>query len=134
MILRVSVQIMLFYCQDFSAKCGKRCEVTVETRSYCKKCRLQKCFDSGMKINLILSEFSPLLNSTATVTLFNNSRPFRLCLFVIPSRKLLCGSAIFCDNFALFLMTSLVLPQCKLQTHNSSDTFFIHQNVAHQMY
>lgn len=37
-------------------RCEGKCEVTVESRSYCKRCRLQKCFSVGMKRDLILSD------------------------------------------------------------------------------
>ncbi|CAG2120652.1 unnamed protein product, partial [Medioppia subpectinata] len=39
-------------------KCSLRdnCSIDITTRKLCRKCRLQKCFDSGMKKEYILSE------------------------------------------------------------------------------
>lgn len=37
-------------------RCEGRCEVTVESRSFCKRCRLAKCFTVGMRKDMILNE------------------------------------------------------------------------------
>lgn len=42
--------------KEIKGRCNGTCDVTVESRSYCKRCRLQKCFKVGMKRELILSE------------------------------------------------------------------------------
>lgn len=42
--------------KEIRGRCEGKCEVTVESRSYCKHCRLQKCFVIGMKRELILNE------------------------------------------------------------------------------
>lgn len=42
--------------KEIRGRCEGRCEVTVESRSYCKRCRLQKCFKVGMKRELILND------------------------------------------------------------------------------
>jgi len=42
--------------QEIRGRCNGTCEVTVESRSYCKRCRLRKCFTVGMKRELILSK------------------------------------------------------------------------------
>jgi len=47
--------------QEIRGRCNDTCEVTVESRSYCKRCRLLKCFAVGMKRELILSKTMHLL-------------------------------------------------------------------------
>ncbi|KAK3581053.1 hypothetical protein CHS0354_013961 [Potamilus streckersoni] len=37
-------------------RCEGRCEVTVESRSFCKRCRLAKCFTVGMQKEMILND------------------------------------------------------------------------------
>ena len=67
--------------QEIRGRCEGRCEVTVESRSYCKRCRLQKCFTVGMKRELILSTYHRLgthLNQPAASSInisfrFNNN-------------------------------------------------------------
>lgn len=53
----ILVSVFFFYfLQEIRGRCEGKCEVTVESRSYCKRCRLQKCFAVGMKRELILSK------------------------------------------------------------------------------
>ena len=44
------------FLQEIRGRCEGKCEVTVESRSYCKRCRLAKCFNVGMNRDLILSK------------------------------------------------------------------------------
>ena len=37
-------------------RCEGQCEVTVESRSFCKRCRLAKCFAVGMRKDMILND------------------------------------------------------------------------------
>ncbi|XP_056011318.1 nuclear receptor subfamily 1 group I member 3-like isoform X3 [Ostrea edulis] len=37
-------------------RCEGRCDITVESRSFCKKCRLAKCFTVGMRKDMILND------------------------------------------------------------------------------
>ncbi|XP_060086229.1 nuclear hormone receptor HR96-like [Ylistrum balloti] len=37
-------------------RCEGKCDVNVESRSFCKRCRLQKCFIVGMRKDMILNE------------------------------------------------------------------------------
>ncbi|XP_076438730.1 thyroid hormone receptor beta-like [Babylonia areolata] len=37
-------------------RCEGKCDVTVESRSFCKKCRLAKCFSAGMRKDMILND------------------------------------------------------------------------------
>ncbi|XP_069115277.1 thyroid hormone receptor beta-like isoform X2 [Argopecten irradians] len=37
-------------------RCEGKCNVDVESRSFCKRCRLQKCFTVGMRKDMILNE------------------------------------------------------------------------------
>ncbi|KAL3885801.1 hypothetical protein ACJMK2_025838 [Sinanodonta woodiana] len=37
-------------------RCEGRCEVTIESRSFCKRCRLAKCFTVGMQREMILND------------------------------------------------------------------------------
>ncbi|OWF55407.1 vitamin D3 receptor-like isoform X2 [Mizuhopecten yessoensis] len=37
-------------------RCEGKCDVNVESRSFCKRCRLQKCFTVGMRKDMILNE------------------------------------------------------------------------------
>ena len=43
------------------------CTITLETRAFCKSCRLQKCFRCGMKKELILSELNYVVRPTLHV-------------------------------------------------------------------
>ena len=44
--------------QVIRGRCEGRCDITVESRSFCKKCRLAKCFTVGMRKDMILSKLS----------------------------------------------------------------------------
>ncbi|CAH1796342.1 unnamed protein product [Owenia fusiformis] len=46
--------------KNIRGRCDGTCEVVVETRSFCKKCRLQKCFTVGMRAHMILSDTQKL--------------------------------------------------------------------------
>ncbi|XP_062574849.1 vitamin D3 receptor B-like isoform X1 [Saccostrea cucullata] len=37
-------------------RCEGRCDITIESRSFCKKCRLAKCFTAGMRKDMILND------------------------------------------------------------------------------
>ncbi|XP_013380491.1 nuclear hormone receptor HR96 isoform X1 [Lingula anatina] len=41
---------------EIKGRCNSDCEVTPESRSYCKHCRLRKCFKAGMKKDLIMTD------------------------------------------------------------------------------
>lgn len=43
--------------QVIRGRCEGRCDITVESRSFCKKCRLAKCFTVGMRKDMILSKY-----------------------------------------------------------------------------
>ncbi|GFO47065.1 vitamin D3 receptor a [Plakobranchus ocellatus] len=42
--------------KNIRGRCEGHCEVTVESRSFCKRCRLAKCFTVGMRKDMILNE------------------------------------------------------------------------------
>ena len=56
----VTVAVCVCDVQTINGRCSGDCEVTTESRSYCKRCRLKKCFTVGMKRDLILSKSSLL--------------------------------------------------------------------------
>lgn len=47
--------------KDFSCPFNETCEITVVTRRFCQRCRLEKCFKIGMRKELIMSEENKLL-------------------------------------------------------------------------
>ena len=52
---------------DVTGGCDGMCTITLETRAFCKSCRLQKCFRCGMKKELILSELNYVVRPTLHV-------------------------------------------------------------------
>jgi hypothetical protein len=42
--------------KEFTCPFSENCEITVVTRRFCQKCRLEKCFSIGMKKEYIMSE------------------------------------------------------------------------------
>ncbi|KAL8592929.1 hypothetical protein ACOMHN_050756 [Nucella lapillus] len=49
-------------------RCEGKCEVTVESRSFCKRCRLAKCFTAGMKKDMILNEAEKVVRNRKILT------------------------------------------------------------------
>lgn len=47
--------------KDFSCPFNETCEITVVTRRFCQRCRLQKCFKIGMRKEYIMTEEDKLL-------------------------------------------------------------------------
>lgn len=47
--------------KDFSCPFNETCEITVVTRRFCQRCRLQKCFKIGMRKDYIMTEDQKLL-------------------------------------------------------------------------
>ncbi|ESO90690.1 hypothetical protein LOTGIDRAFT_122759, partial [Lottia gigantea] len=37
-------------------RCEGKCDITIESRSFCKRCRQAKCFSVGMRKDMILSD------------------------------------------------------------------------------
>lgn len=56
------VGFLVSFQQEIKGRCNGTCDVTVESRSYCKRCRLQKCLKVGMKRELILSKKKALIS------------------------------------------------------------------------
>lgn len=42
--------------KEFTCPFQGKCEVTIVTRRFCQKCRLEKCFNVGMRKECIMSE------------------------------------------------------------------------------
>lgn len=42
--------------KDFKCPFNEQCEITIVTRRFCQKCRLEKCFAIGMKKDHIMSD------------------------------------------------------------------------------
>lgn len=47
--------------KDFSCPFNGTCEITVITRRFCQRCRLQKCFKIGMRKEYIMTEEDKLI-------------------------------------------------------------------------
>jgi nuclear receptor subfamily 1 group I len=47
--------------KEFTCPFNENCEITVVTRRFCQKCRLEKCFKIGMKKEYIMSEEDKVL-------------------------------------------------------------------------
>ncbi len=43
--------------QDVFGRCEGRCDVSVENRAYCKRCRMTKCLEMGMRREMLLSKY-----------------------------------------------------------------------------
>ena len=44
------------FLKDFSCAFSNNCKVDLNTRRFCQKCRLEKCFAAGMRKEWILSD------------------------------------------------------------------------------
>ena len=44
------------FLQNVFGRCEGKCDVSIENRSYCKRCRMNKCISIGMKREMLISE------------------------------------------------------------------------------
>lgn len=47
--------------KDFSCPFNGTCEISIITRRFCQRCRLQKCFKAGMRKEYIMTEEDKLM-------------------------------------------------------------------------
>ena len=58
-----SVKILLpLFSQNVFGRCEGKCDVSIENRSYCKRCRMNKCIAIGMKREMLISKWPGTIN------------------------------------------------------------------------
>ena len=62
-ILNWSIKILLpLFSQNVFGRCEGKCDVSIENRSYCKRCRMNKCIAIGMKREMLISKWPETIN------------------------------------------------------------------------
>ena len=70
-ILNWSIKILLpLFSQNVFGRCEGKCDVSIENRSYCKRCRMNKCIAIGMKREMLISKWPEGINCKLEIVSF----------------------------------------------------------------